>query len=193
MDHLANAGALIVQVLFGLVIGLFFFRFLMQGFRVDFRNPLSQFVYKLTNPVLMPVQKLLPVFNGWNTAALLAFLLLVVIETWLLYSLAGFALNWQALLVISLAQAIQFAATTLLWSIVLRAILSFVSPSPYNPFVQMLFRLCDPLLKPFQRLIPPVGGLDLSPIFALLALQLVSMLVATPLLEVGMNLTDFGG
>ena len=193
MGHLANAGALIVQALFGLVIGLFFFRFLMQGLRVDFRNPLSQFVYKLTNPVLMPLQKAVPVTKGWNLAALLVTFLLTLLETWLLYRLAGLGLPLPGLLVIALALLIQFIATALLWMIVIRAVLSFVSPDPYNPVVQMLYRLSDPILKPFQRLIPPIGGLDISPIFAVLALQLVRMLVAAPLIDVGVAMAGFGG
>lgn len=193
MGHLANAGALIVQALFGLATGLFFFRFLMQGLRVDFRNPLSQFVYKLTNPVLMPIQKALPVVQGWNLAALLVTFLLTLLETWLLYRLAGLGLPLPALLVIALALLIQFIATALLWMIVIRAVLSFVSPDPYNPVVQMLYRLSNPILKPFQRLIPPIGGLDISPIFAVLALQLVRMLVAAPLIDVGVAMAGFGG
>lgn len=193
MGHLANAGVLIVQAVFGLLTGLFFFRFLMQGLRVDFRNPLSQFVYKLTNPVLMPIQKALPVVRGWNLAALLVTFLLTLLETWLLYRLAGLGLPIPALLVISLALLIQFAATVVLWMIILRAILSFVSPDPYNPMVQMLYRLSDPILKPFQKLIPPIGGLDLSPVFAVLALQLVRVLIAAPLIEVGVAMTGFGG
>ncbi|MBL0041046.1 MAG: YggT family protein [Xanthomonadales bacterium] len=192
MGHLANAGALIVQALFGLVIGLFFFRLLMQGLRVDFRNPLSQFVYKLTNPVLIPIQKALPVVRGWNLAALLITFLLTLIETWLLYRLAGLGLPVPALLVIALAMLIQFAATALLWMIIVRAVLSFVSPDPYNPVVQMLYRLSDPILKPFQKLIPPIGGLDLSPIFVVLALQLVRMLIAAPLAEFGLTMTGIG-
>ena len=192
MGHLANAGALIVQALFGLVIGLFFFRLLMQGLRVDFRNPLSQFVYKLTNPVLIPIQKALSVVRGWNLAALLITFLLTLIETWLLYRLAGLGLPVPALLVIALAMLIQFAATALLWMIIVRAVLSFVSPDPYNPVVQMLYRLSDPILKPFQKLIPPIGGLDLSPIFVVLALQLVRMLIAAPLAEFGLTMTGIG-
>jgi YggT family protein len=193
VGHLANAGVLIVQAVFGLLTGLFFFRLLMQGLRVDFRNPLSQFVYKLTNPVLMPIQKALPVVRGWNLAALLVTFLLTLLETWLLYRLAGLGLPIPALLVISLALLIQFAATVVLWMIILRAILSFVSPDPYNPMVQMLYRLSDPLLKPFQKLIPPIGGLDLSPVFAVLVLQLVRVLIAAPLIEVGVAMTGFGG
>lgn len=192
MGHLANAGALIVQVLFGLVIGLFFFRLLMQGLRVDFRNPLSQFVYRLTNPVLIPIQKALPVVNGWNLAALLITFLLTLLETWLLYRLAGFGLPLPALLVIALAMLIQFAATALLWMIIVRAILSFVSPDPYNPVVQTLYRLSDPILKPFQKLVPAIGGLDISPIFAVLVLQLVRVLVAAPLAEFGLAMIAGG-
>ena len=192
MGHLANAGALIVQVLFGLVIGLFFFRLLMQGLRVDFRNPLSQFVYRLTNPVLIPIQKALPVVNGWNLAALLITFLLTLLETWLLYRLAGFGLPLLTLLVIALAMLIQFAATALLWMIIVRAILSFVSPDPYNPVVQTLYRLSDPILKPFQKLVPSIGGLDLSPLFAVLVLQLVRVLVAAPLAEFGLAMIAGG-
>jgi len=193
VGHLANAGVLIVQAVFGLLTGLFFFRLLMQGLRVDFRNPLSQFVYKLTNPALIPIQKALPVLRGWNPAALLVTFLLTLLETWLLYRLAGLGLPLPALLVLSLALLIQFAATVVLWMIILRAVLSFVSPDPYNPMVQMLYRLSDPLLKPFQRLIPPIGGLDLSPVFAVLALQLVRVLIAAPLIDVGVAMTGFGG
>ena len=97
-----------------------------------------------------------------------------------------------ALLVIALAMLIQFAATALLWMIIVRAVLSFVSPDPYNPVVQMLYRLSDPILKPFQKLIPPIGGLDLSPIFVVLALQLVRMLIAAPLAEFGLAMTGIG-
>lgn len=193
MGHLANAGVLIVQAVFGLATGLFFFRFLMQGLRVDFRNPLSQFVYKLTNPVLIPIQKALPVVQGWNPAALLVTFLLTVLETWLLYRLAGLGLPLPALLVLSLALMIQFVATVVLWMIIIRAILSFVAPDPYNPVVQMLHRLSDPILKPFQRLIPPIGGLDISPVVAVLALQLVRVLIAAPMVETAAAMAGFGG
>lgn len=193
MGHLANAGVLIVQAVFGLATGLFFFRFLMQGLRVDFRNPLSQFVYKLTNPVLIPIQKALPVVRGWNPAALLVTFLLTVLETWLLYRLAGLGLPLPALLVLSLALMIQFVATVVLWMIIIRAILSFVAPDPYNPVVQMLYRLSDPILKPFQRLIPPIGGLDISPVVAVLALQLVRVLIAAPMVETAAAMAGFGG
>jgi len=193
VGHLANAGVLIVQAVFGLATGLFFFRFLMQGLRVDFRNPLSQFVYKLTNPVLIPIQKALPVVRGWNPAALLVTFLLTVLETWLLYRLAGLGLPLPALLVLSLALMIQFVATVVLWMIIIRAILSFVAPDPYNPVVQMLYRLSDPILKPFQRLIPPIGGLDISPVVAVLALQLVRVLIAAPMVETAAAMAGFGG
>ena len=125
-------------------------------------------------------------------AALLITFLLTLIETWLLYRLAGLGLPVPALLVIALAMLIQFAATALLWMIIVRAVLSFVSPDPYNPVVQMLYRLSDPILKPFQKLIPPIGGLDLSPIFVVLALQLVRMLIAAPLAEFGLAMTGIG-
>lgn len=193
MNHLANAGALIVQAIFGLIIGLFFFRLLMQGLRVDFRNPVSQFVYRATNPVLIPIQKALPVIRGWNLAALLVTFLLMLLQTWLLYWLAGLNLSAIALLVISFALLIEFAAMALFWIIVIRAILSFVSPDPSNPMVQILYRLTDPIMKPLQRLIPPIGGFDISPIFVLLALQLVRVLIANPLLEVGAGMAGFGG
>ena len=192
MNHLANAGALIVTAIFGLLIGLFFFRLLMQGLRVDFRNPVSQFVYRATNPVLIPIQKALPVTAGWNLAALLITVLLQVIETWLLYRIAGVSLNLSALLVLSLAMLISFAAMALFWIIIIRSLLSFVAPDPRNPMVQILLRLTDPILKPVQRLIPPIGGFGISPIFVLLALQLVRILVADPLIEVGLSLAGPG-
>ena len=192
MNHLANAGALIVTAIFGLLIGLFFFRLLMQGLRVDFRNPVSQFVYRATNPVLIPIQKALPVIAGWNLAALLITVLLQVVETWLLYRIAGVSLNLSALLVLSLAMLISFAAMALFWIIIIRSLLSFVAPDPRNPMVQILLRLTDPILKPVQRVIPPIGGFDISPILVLLALQLVRILVSNPLIDVGMSMAGGG-
>ncbi len=189
MGHLANAGVLIVQALFGLVIGLFFFRLLMQGFRVDFRNPLSQFVYRATNPVLIPIQKALPVIGGWNLAALLITYLLTLVETWLIYWISGPIPSLPGLLVISLAFLIQFAAMALFWIILVRVVLSFLSPDRHNPAVQILYKLTDPLMKPFQRLIPPIGGFDISPVFLMLTLQLVRLLIANPLLDVGIGLS----
>ena len=192
MGHLANAGILIIQVLFGLAISLFFFRLLMQGLRVDFRNPVSQFVYRATNPVLMPIQKMLPVIRGWNLAAVMICLLLMVVQTWLVYWISVGALPWPNLLVVSFALLIEYAASALFFLVLIRVILSWVSPDPRNPVVQILIRLTDPMMKPFRRLIPPLGGFDISPVFLMLALQLVRILIAAPLLDVGQGLS-FGG
>lgn len=192
MNSLANAASLIVQTAFGLIIGLFLYRFLMQGWRVDFRNQVSQLVYRITNPVLMPIQKLLPVVRGWNLAALTIALLLTAVEAWLLYRIVGIALPPLSLAIVTVGMFVQFASFTLMWMIIITALMSLFSPDYGNPLVQILHRLSEPMLKPFRRIVPPIGGIDLSPVFAVLVLQLIRVLVAEPLIEAGFSRVVLG-
>lgn len=169
---------LLINVAFDLFIFLLLTRFLLQLVRADFYNPLSQFVVKATNPLLVPMRKLIPNQGAVDVAALVAVVALIVVKLVLLIMLTYGALRVSpALLLVS---AVKMLASTLLnylfWAIILRIVLSWVSPDPRNPVTLVVAQLTEPVMAPVRKILPPMGGLDLSPILILLAIQLLQVL-----------------
>ena len=169
----------ILDTLLTLYSGMLLLRLLLQMVRADFRNPIARAIVQLTNPVILPLRKVLPPFGKVDTASLVALVLCVLIKLWLLLALAGIPAPPPAsLLWATLVDLIVLLLRTYLISIVLNAILSFVAPGNYSPAQWLLSALCDPVLNPFRRVIPPLGGLDLSPLWACIAIQALLIVVA---------------
>lgn len=185
MSYFQNAGLLVVQVLFGILLAVVLLRVALQLVRANFYNPICQGLYKATNPILMPLQKAIPSFKHLNVAGLLLAYLVSVLWIVALYALAGAMPGLVGLLVLGLAKLIDFSLTMMIWLIVIRALMSFVSADFEHPIVPLLTKLTDPVLVPFQRIIPSLGGFDLSPIVAILVLYLGQTLVAAPLHDLG--------
>ncbi|HKQ30795.1 MAG TPA: YggT family protein [Burkholderiales bacterium] len=187
MSFFVQAGVLIVQVVFGLYILAVLLRFLFQLVRADFYNPISQFVVALTNPVLRPLRRVIPGLFGVDVASLLLLLLLKVGELYLVAALVGGTPTLPGAIVMSVADLIVLALHVFMVAIIVRAVISWFLPygGYNNPIAGVLARLTDPLLRPAQRLIPTVGGLDLSPIAVLIVLQLAILLVGHLLLGIG--------
>jgi YggT family protein len=177
-----------VSTLFGLVLFVFVLRILLQAIRANFYNPICQAIYKVTNPPLIPLQKLLPPWKGINLAALL--LAWLVSCVWILAMLwmSGVAASPPAVLVLGFAQLLEIVLQTLFWIALISVLLSWFSPDGGNPAVPLLYGIADIVLKPFRKIIPPLGGLDLSPLFALLALRVAMILLVQPLQQFGMSL-----
>ena len=108
MSYLLNALSMLVQVAFGAIATLFLCRVLAEANRVDFHNPLSQFIYRFTNPVLAPVRRILPNWRRINLAAVLVIWLTLLIERLLIFSLAGFVPSLLGLLILSIADLLDF-------------------------------------------------------------------------------------
>ena len=169
----------IIRTLFELYILCFLLRLVLQMTRADFHNPLSQFIVRVTNPVVAPLRRVVPPIRGLDSATLIVFLVLEVIATWLLAWFAGIALTPGSMLLLAGLRAVYTVVRMYVFAVLIYAILSFVSPGTYNPLSSVLASICDPLLRPFRRLIPAIGGLDLSPLFVIIGLQAV--LIALPL------------
>jgi YggT family protein len=182
MGPLTEALAFVVRSLFGIAAAIFLIRFLMQGLRVDFRNPICQATYRFTNPVLQPLGKLLPTLRSWNLAAFVVGLLITIAGEWLAWLIIGQRFGLLPILVWSLGALVTAVIWTLFGMILIRVIASYLSADPGNPVMSLLKALTQPLLRPFQRLIPPIAGFDLSPMFAMLLLQVGNILIAKPLM-----------
>jgi YggT family protein len=183
MGPLSEALALIVRSLFGIIAGIFLIRLLMQGLRVDFRNPICQATYRFTNVVLQPLGKILPTLRSWNVAAFVVAFAILLIGEWLALFIEGLAMGPLPILLWTLGALVGAVVWMLFGMILIRVIGGYLSADPSNPVMGLLKALTVPLLRPFQRVIPPLAGFDLSPVFACLLLQVCWILLAKPLMH----------
>jgi YggT family protein len=179
--YFTNPLIFLIKTIFGLYIALVVIRFLLQWARADFYNPVSQFVVKLTSPVLRPLRKMIPGYRGLDTASVVLAWLLKAAELAILTLLLGLDRNPLGALAWALPALVGLIISIFLFAVLIRVILSWVNPDPYNPAVDLLTRLTDPIMRPAQRLIPPVSGIDLSPMVVMIGLVLLEMLLLPPL------------
>ena len=155
----------------------FFLRFWMQWARVPFHNPFAQFLVKATDFAVRPVRRVVPGFFGLDWASLLLLMgtkiLAVLAIHWLMsYPFAAAGLKvLPGFLMLGLVAALRLSLYVLMGLIILQAILSWVNP--FSPHAPVFYALARPVLAPFQKIIPPVGGMDLSPLAALIVIQLL--------------------
>lgn len=191
MNYLTNAGALILQFAFGALVTLFVLRILAEACRADFNNPLCQFLYRFTNPVLRPLRKALPNFRRINTAALLIALLLECLKVLLVLALGGIPLAPVGILVMGFAELLDFFLLTWIVIVFAWSLLSMFSSDRYHPVARLLSSLAEPLVRPLRGRMT-IGGLDFSPTVVLLGLFLARILIAQPILDLGGRLAMGG-
>jgi YggT family protein len=195
--YLISPLMLIINTLFDLYILLVLLRFLLQMLRADFYNPVSQFIVRLTTPPLRLLRRFIPSIGGQDTASVVLCLLLIYTKFIVMRSLSIPAVqiggviapigsvSLAGLLVISIADLLALVLTVLLVAIIIQVIISWVSPGHYNPVIGLVNRIAGLVLKPMRKFIPPLGGIDLTPLFASLALLVVKMLIVPPIIYLG--------
>jgi len=159
----------LIDIVFQLYAGVLLIRLLLQWVRADFYNPISQFVVKITNPVVKPLRRVIPGYGGIDLATLLLAILVIAIKVMLVYQ----TLNPLVIGLLAVGQTLILILSIFLYSVIIHAILSWINPDPYNPVMTLLSSLSRPVSEPFRKLIPPMGGMDISPIFAIIALMFV--------------------
>ncbi len=180
-SYFTNPVIFLIQTLFGLYILAVMLRFLLQLVRADFYNPISQFLVKATNPPLKLMRRIIPGLGGVDLASVILVWLLKSIEILLILLLSGSAVNLIAPLLWAIPELVELLINIFLFAILIQVILSWVSPGSYNPASMLLYSLTSPVLRPAQRVLPPMGGLDLSPMLVMIGLVLLKMLVLPPL------------
>jgi len=187
-NYAGNAGVFLIQTLFGMYLVAVMLRFLLQLTRADFYNPVSQFLVKVTNPPLIPLRRFIPGFMGIDMAAVVLLLALEALELVLVGLVQGFSLGIVGLLVLSITGLLNLLLDVYFFTILIQVILSWVSPGGYNPAVALLYTLNEPILSRARRLLPPISGFDLSPILVFVLIELLKMLLVSPLSDVGKSL-----
>jgi YggT family protein len=172
--------ALNYVISFILQIAAFVFvaRFLLQACRVDFYNPVSQGLVKVTDPVLRPLRLVLPGYRNFDFAALLAAVATNVILVMSLTALqGGYSGGFGAILLYGVLQVIMLIIRIFWWSILIVIIAGWIVPGNYHPALALLQQITEPLLAPARRLLPAMGGLDFSPILVFLVLGLLERML----------------
>ena len=183
--YIGDAGSFLVDTVIGLYILAVLLRFLLQWARADFYNPISQFLVTITDPPLTFLRRIVPGFWGVDIASLVLLLILAVIKTYLVVWIAGFAPQFHGVLVLAVAELIQTTVYVFIFTMLIRVILSWFPPQGFNPAFGLITALTEPLMTPARRLLPALGGLDISPILVFIFLYLTLMLVVRPLLDYG--------
>lgn len=180
-EYWAHPLVYLINTFSGLYFSVLLLRFLLQLSRADYYNPISQWIIKLTHPLLHPLRRIIPSFGRVDTASLVVVFSLQMLVGALLFFLQGQFFSIMALGVWSLSECIERVITLYFFSIVIYSILSWVVPNVYNPAMALLFSLNEPILRHSRHLFPPIGGLDLSPLIPLIALELARMVLLPPL------------
>jgi YggT family protein len=183
--YFADAGLFLVDTVLGLYILIVLLRFLFQLVRVDFYNPLSQFIVKASNPPLARLHQLIPSLWGIDLGAIVLLLILEGLRLALTALMLGHTPRVSGVLILSIGELLKLAVYVVVFSIFVRALLSWVSSGAHNPMARLLGSFTEPLLAPARRLLPATGGLDLSPIIVFMVLMLVLKLLVQPLLDMG--------
>jgi len=168
----------LVDVVFSLYIAAVVIRLLLGFARADFHNPLSQFLVKVTNPVLVPMRRFVPAMGSIDTSAVLLAYVLTVVKVGLILLIKTSNLHFPELLIFALGDLIKLIIYVYLFSLIIQAITSWIGSAQGNPITPLLNSLTAPLLRPIRKVVPLIGMMDLSPLVAILGLNILLMIVA---------------
>jgi YggT family protein len=187
-SYFANAGVFLIDTMFGIYILAVMLRFFLQLVRADFYNPLCQAIVTVTNPPLKPLRRIVPPMGKIDTSSIVLLLLLQIISSYLVFFFLGVGPNFAGVLISAVAELINKAIYLFIFAIVIQIVVSWISPGTYNPIIGVIDTLTAPIMRPARNALPPMGGIDLSPMLVIIGLTLSAMLVVAPLRDLGRSL-----
>lgn len=182
-SYLSNPLAFLLDTLFTLYILAVMLRFLLQWVRADFYNPISQFLFRITQPALKPFRRVIPGYGGIDLASVVLMVILQIIALALVTGVYGATPSLSYLVFRTPAELLSMLLNLYLVAIIAQALLSWIQPRAYHPGITLLYSLTEPVLRPFRRVVPTIGGIDLSPLAALITIEILKMLILPPLYQ----------
>lgn len=174
-----DIGLMIVNTIAGLFLFVVVLRFLLQAVRADFYNPVSQFIVKVSNPLLTPIRKLVPGFGGYDVAALVLAVLVQLLTICITFVLLGlWPLPIFNIAIWSVLGTAGIFLDLYFWGLLIVIIISWIAPHNPNPAIDLLKQVIEPIMKPIRDRMPDMGGIDLSPIIVILLLRVVETLLS---------------
>jgi len=171
----------IITTLSQLYLLVMLLRFWMPWLRADFRNPIAQGILRLTSPLVIPVRRVVPPMGRLDSATVIVAFALQYITVLVVLAISGTMVSVVPIAITALLDLVILTCRLFTFAIFIHIILSWVAPGTYNPATAFMSMLVEPILRPFRRYIPALGGLDISPIFAIILLQAVSIIISVEL------------
>lgn len=169
----------IVKTLAQLYLLLLLLRFWLPWLRADFRNPVAQGILRFTSPLIVPLRRFVPSIRRLDTATVLVAFVIQFLTLLALLAMMNRPVRPLPVAVTAVAELVILSLNLFFFAILIRVVLSWVAPHNYNPITALVATLSEPVLRPFRRTIPPIGGLDISPVFALILIQAVVIFLHT--------------
>ena len=187
MNPFTQAGSLITQTVFDLYLLVIVLRLILQYFRISFANQIAQFTYKLTEPVVSHFRHIIPRTRLFDLPLSVFLFLCICIKFILLGLLMGSVnVNPWTLSVLAVAEVLRIGLNVFFYALLLSVILSWVNPGLHSPLTNILYRLTEPLLAPFRRVLPLIAGIDLSILFAMMGIKLMEIFLLGYLLRLAL-------
>lgn len=180
-SYMTDPAIFIIDSLLSLYILAVLLRFLLQWCGADFYNPISQFLVKATHPPLKLLRRFVPSIGKIDTSSLVLVMGLQMLADFSILLLKGVAISIGALTILSLTQLVSLLINIFIYAVFARAILSWMNPGTFSAASSILYSLTEPVLNLCRKFIPDLGGIDLSPLAALMLLQLAKMVILPPL------------
>ncbi|MFT4613491.1 MAG: YggT family protein [Bacteroidia bacterium] len=176
----------LIQTLLGLYMFAMVLRFLLQLVKADFYNPICQFLVKITNPVVLPLRRIIPGYGGLDLSSLLIALVLQMLSlTALLLFKVGGLPSIGLLLIGSVLGLLALILQLYFFALLAMIVLSWIAPGGQNPAVALLHQITEPVMAPFRKILPSLGGLDLSPILVFISIGVLQRLLAHAAMALG--------
>jgi YggT family protein len=193
MSGLNGAAIFVIQTLGSLYLLIVLLRFILQLVRANFYNPLCQFTVRATQPLLKPMRRVIPSLFGLDMSSLVLAILVQMVIFAVVLTLSYMSFNILGLLAWALIGVFTLFLKVFFFAIIISVILSWVAPGGASPAAELVNQITEPALAPFRRILPSMGGLDISPILAFMVIQLLQSYVIPPLaMYVGMPVVLFG-
>ncbi len=167
----------LIEAVFSLYISAVLLRLLLGFARASFNNPLSQFLVKITNPVLVPMRRFIPSIGSIDTSAVVLAFILTFAKVSLLFLAQTHSIQFPVSLIIALGELLKSIIWIYIVALILQAVISWVGNTQGNPIIPLINSLTAPILRPIRKIVPLVGMMDLSPLVAILGLNILLIVV----------------
>lgn len=161
----------IIKAIAQLYLLVLLLRLWLPLLRADFRNPLAQGILRITSPLVVPLRRLLPSIGRLDTSTVLVAYALQYLTILVLVAISGRVVATGPILITAIIELAILSLNLFFFVILIKIILSWIAPHTHNPATALLSTMAEPVLRPFRRIIPPIGGFDISPIFVIILLQ----------------------
>ncbi|MCB5161190.1 YggT family protein [Marinomonas algarum] len=168
---------MLIKVIANLYLFIVLLRLVLQLTRADFYNPISQGIVKATSPLVLPLRKIIPAIGRLDTASLVLAFAVQFLTVFLVLSVKGISVSPVSYAIFTLAGTLYHLLDLYFWAMLISVILSWVAPGANHPGAMLVGQITAPLYRTCQRVIPTLGGLDLSPIFIFLAISFLKQVL----------------